>query len=280
MAEIHPKTQAFTSKHIARETSSNALASGTKKVFPADIKEKIKNTNPTDLFKPIDPQKKPSLGSKLIGNINPLDGKGPWKSSEVEKAVGRVLKSLLESYKEWADDEDSFVKNTMSGVIAEKYVSDNELNVFVFHSNLSGFFFTNAYAYRVDDTAWYGILDKSYLVVVFESCWFKRYGPGGFANWGYTWWGGSWYEYNENDSTMITYKHYPKSAKEIWQEYWNTTTKDGEDLYELQDHLVANSSTGPSHDNTDTIYFFNHYGSSSDEWDWGVYANSVGSYHC
>ncbi|KAK6501551.1 hypothetical protein TWF481_009387 [Arthrobotrys musiformis] len=216
-------------------------------------------------------KKSEGLGSKL-------EGGGPrWgDDGELGEALGKVLSFLWQTYTEWRDSQGDFVQGVVDGLQESDYVKNNNLNVFVFANDNSQFFFTNWWESVIDDTAWFGILDKSYRVVVFETGWFARYGQGGYNNWCYGWWvtNPQWeHEWDDGDGRVaITYIGRTHNSSDkvptAWQIY---NTWDNESFPDIKPLLMQCNSTA-SWETTWMQSIWNssaiHYGKGDDTYVW------------
>ncbi|KAK6347938.1 hypothetical protein TWF718_005758 [Orbilia javanica] len=128
---------------------------------------------------------------------------------ELGAKVGEILHALFEGYRDWVNNQGDFVQELVSQVSNLDSVKNYHLNVFVFSDKKSQFFFTNPCWIVIDDEAWFGLLDKSYQLVIFQSGWFSRHGDPGWCNWGYSWWYNTdegdcgHYEYDEHNQVAI-----------------------------------------------------------------------------
>ncbi|KAK6519438.1 hypothetical protein TWF281_003272 [Arthrobotrys megalospora] len=192
------------------------------------------NVSPSDLF-------------KQRFDIDPRGGSGAKESGKIGAEIGKILYELWQSYEDWVDNQGDFVQSLLDSILDNDEVINARRSVMIFAEDRAEFFFVNATYYDVDDSAWFGILDKTYHIAVFEAGWFVRHGSGGWSNWGYGWWGsGDQYEKDDGQRVAITYTgdtydYCPYSAHAIL-DYDRTSNHD---IAGIRPMVMESSSVAP-----------------------------------
>ncbi|KAK6526058.1 hypothetical protein TWF281_011097 [Arthrobotrys megalospora] len=195
--------------------------------------------SPNDLFS----IRRPPAGSAAeMPDTDPMGG----ESGKLGAAIGKILYALFQSYQDWANNQGAFVSGLLDETMKIDIVEARRLQVMIFANPRAEFFFINHTYVDIDNTAWGGILDKCYTMVIFEAGWFVRSGKGGWINWGFSWNG------NEGDNgqrVAITYNgpgHNPGACGP-----WAILDKDRDtnhDIGQLRPMVMESRST--SWDNT------------------------------
>ncbi|KAK6342297.1 hypothetical protein TWF718_007700 [Orbilia javanica] len=249
--EKTPKSKIASRSDFTNETSE-ALVPAPRRVIPADYPDRAKSVTADDLY------------NEIEDATDPNGGNGAWESGKIGAEIGKILYKLYQSYEDWADDQGQFVKQVLHDWGNVDWVQEAGLNIYVFHDVKSGLLFTNPWFASTDDPAWLGLLDKSYYIAIFESCWFGRRGSNGWQNWGWSWYGGDWYEARgtgSHENRVIVAFDGPKSAQEILYDYADGYTSENE-MY--LDVIRAGSAYN---NGLPTVYTINYYGSN----DWNRY---------
>ncbi|RVD89814.1 uncharacterized protein DFL_000805 [Arthrobotrys flagrans] len=168
------------------------------------------------------------------------------EDGELGAAIGKIFYELFESYQDWANNQGEFVSALLDRTMDEDEVWSNRLSVMIFANPRAEYFFINHTYIDIDNTAWFGILDRCYTMVVFEAGWLVRYGSGGCINWGFSWNGN---EVGNVQRVAITYTgHNYKSGACGLQAILDKDGAINHDFGQLRSMVMEFSST--SWDNT------------------------------
>ncbi|KAK6336758.1 hypothetical protein TWF718_009548 [Orbilia javanica] len=215
--------------------------------------------SPSDLFKIRRPPPGPSGAVEQL-DTDPTGG----EDGKLGAAIGKILYQLFESYQDWANNQGFFVSSLLDQTMDEEEVWSNRYSVMIFANPNAEFFFVNHTYINIDNTAWFGILDRCYTMVVFEAGWFVRYGSGGWINWGFSWYGN---EADNGQRVAITYTGYNYKGGACGP--WDILNKDGatnHDIGQLRPMVMESSSK--SWDNTRWIA--SRWGERNEHWGTGT----------
>ncbi|KAK6507535.1 hypothetical protein TWF481_005966 [Arthrobotrys musiformis] len=215
--------------------------------------------SPNDLFKIRKPPSGPAGGVEKL-DTDPRGG----EDGKLGAAIGKILYELFESYQDWANNQGAFVSALLDRTMDEEEVWSNRLSVMIFANPCAEYFFINHTYVDIDNTAWFGVLDRCYTMVVFEAGWFVRYGKGGWINWGFGWNGN---EVDNGQRVAITYTGYNHSPGACGpQAILDYDGSSGHNIAGIRPMVMQSSST--SWDNTRWIA--SRWGERNEHWGQGT----------